>query len=130
MIAPSDTERELATRPKRRATPTLIASGLTITGDLLGDDEILLDGALTGNVVCGRLEIGPNGGALGQISADEVVIAGTFSGRIEARRVTLKSTAQVEADIVVRETIAMEPGCEFEGRCKRPGKAALRLVNR
>jgi len=82
---------------------SLIGKNITITGDISGTEDLVLDGRITGKIQlheC-RLTIGEEGHAHSQITAREVVISGRVDGRIVAgERVELRSTAVVTGDIV------------------------------
>lgn len=99
--------------------PSLIGSGLSITGNLKGDSEIQIDGNVEGNIKCRILTIGEVGKVNGKVNADEVVISGTFVGQIKAIAVSLTDSARVQGDITVREALSIESGAQFEGQCKR-----------
>jgi cytoskeletal protein CcmA (bactofilin family) len=82
---------------------SLIGKHITITGDISGTEDLVLDGRITGKIQLNecRLTIGEGGYAQSQITAREVVISGRVDGRIVAgERVELRSTAVVTGDIV------------------------------
>jgi cytoskeletal protein CcmA (bactofilin family) len=82
---------------------SLIGKNITITGDISGTEDLVLDGRITGKIQLSecRLTIGEGGYAQSQITAREVVISGRVDGRIVAgERVELRSTAIVTGDIV------------------------------
>ncbi len=99
--------------------PTLIGDGLTINGNLKGDNEIQIDGVVEGNVKCRVLTIGESGKVNGKVNADKVVISGSFTGQIKAVSVSLTNSAKVQGDITVRDGLSIENGAQFEGQCKR-----------
>ena len=99
--------------------PTLIGDGLSITGNLKGDNEIQIDGVLEGNVKCRVLTIGDSGKVNGKVNAEKVVIGGSFIGQIKAVAVSLTNSAKVQGDITVRDGLSIENGGQFEGQCKR-----------
>ncbi len=82
---------------------SLIGKNITITGDVFGTEDLVLDGRVTGKIQLNecRLTVGEDGYAQSQITAREVVISGRVDGRIVAgERVELRSTAVVTGDIV------------------------------
>ena len=59
-----------------------------------------------------------------------MVIAGSVTGQIKARHLTLIKTASVIAD-VVQERLSIEPGAFFEGSCRHfPAEAEKRVLPR
>lgn len=81
---------------------SLIGKNITITGDISGTEDLVLEGRITGKIQlheC-RLTIGEDGYAKSNITAREVVIMGRVDGQIVAgERVELRSTAVVTGDI-------------------------------
>ena len=104
-------------------TPTqsinLISQGTRITGDVVSDGDIRIDGFLKGNINCkGRLVIGGSGTIEGEIVCSNIEISGNFKGKINASELlTMKSTAVVSGDINIAK-LAVEPGSLFTGTCQ------------
>ena len=127
---------EAETGPSGRKGPTipsLLGTDMTLTGDLVSEGEIQIDGTVDGDVRCARLVVGEVGCIRGQILAEAVLVRGKVDGQIEARAVTLARSARVVGDIV-HETLTIEPGAHLEGRCEhrddvsRPRETHLNVV--
>lgn len=97
----------------------LISAGTRITGDILADGDIRIDGFLKGNIKSkGRLVIGTSGSIEGEILCANIEVAGKFKGKISAAELlTMKSTAVVSGDITATK-LAVEPGSIFTGSCQ------------
>lgn len=114
-------------------TPTqninLISSGTKITGDIVAEGDIRIDGSLKGNIKSkGRLVIGSSGSIEGEILCSNIEIAGRFKGKISAAELlTMKSTAVVSGDIIATK-LAVEPGSLFTGSCQM-GPATEKIAN-
>jgi cytoskeletal protein CcmA (bactofilin family) len=104
-----------APAPARPKPASLIAQGLTIRGDVVGDIEVHLDCVVLGDVKVGKLIIGPNARIEGSVVAQVMEIHGLVIGAVTAQSVRLYGTARVDGDIT-HEQLAMEPGAEFQGR--------------
>ncbi|MDJ0948877.1 MAG: polymer-forming cytoskeletal protein [Alphaproteobacteria bacterium] len=100
-----------------RSTPTVVSAGMHISGNLVSDGDVQIDGCVEGDVQSPKCIISENGSVLGSVFADEVAIRGSVSGHVYARIVTLKDTARVALDITYGEVI-VEPGAAIEGRLK------------
>lgn len=111
---PSKPEPAAATKP---AAPSIISSDLSINGNLNSAGDIQVDGTVEGDIVSKKLTVSSSATVRGAIEADTVVIAGSVTGQIKARHVTLIKTARVIAD-VVQERLSIEPGAFFEGNCR------------
>ena len=98
--------------------PSILSRDSAVTGDLVSDGEVQIDGKVDGNVRCTMLTVGVSGCLSGQVFADYVLIRGKVEGRIRAHNVTLARTARVVGDII-HESLMIEPGAFIEGRCER-----------
>ncbi len=114
----SKADKTKAAAATTRAAPSLISSDLELTGNIKTSGEVQLDGAVEGDVICGKLMIGEKAVVIGQIEADEVVIKGRITGRIKGGSVHLTKTAQVSGDIL-HNTLTVEAGAFLEGHCRR-----------
>lgn len=104
-----------APRSAVATTPSIVGSDVEIDGNVRTVGELQLDGAITGDLVCGTLVMGESGAVDGTIAADEVTIRGSVKGEIRARSVRLEKTASVEGD-VYHESLSVEAGAKLTGR--------------
>ncbi len=105
-----------------------IAAGMSVTGDIEGDIDLLLDGKLEGNLRCRSVTIGRSGELIGRVQAQEAVIDGRVEGNIEAKSVRLNITATMIGD-VRHDVIEVAAGAKIEGRYSRiDGKAGAKPV--
>ena len=98
--------------------PSILSADLKITGSIVSDGEVQLDGTVEGDVRATDLTIGEEASIKGEVIAENVVIRGRVNGSVRARQVQLSSTARVEGD-VIHATPAIESGAYFDGLCKR-----------
>lgn len=103
----------------------LIATGTRISGDLLSDGDIRIDGELMGNLESkGRLVIGASGRVEGDISCKSCEIAGTHKGKLFiAELLSLKASCAVTGDMVTGK-LSIEPGAYFMGTCTMSDETA------
>lgn len=117
----SDTGAQHHTPPKRTAmkskAPSILSSDLVLTGSIVSEGEIQLDGQVDGDVRAGSLIIGEDASVSGEVYAETVVIRGKVTGSVCARQVQLASTARIEGDIV-HATLSVESGAFFDGHCR------------
>jgi cytoskeletal protein CcmA (bactofilin family) len=101
-------------------SPSLIASDLRISGDVLADGgEIQIDGAVQGNVSCKSLLVGETAVLTGGVfSAEDIVVRGKIEGTLRGVRVSLQASSEVEGDIH-HKSLAIEEGAFFEGKSRR-----------
>lgn len=101
----------------------LIAKGTKITGDIISDGDIRIDGELKGNLSCkGRLVVGDSGMIQGEIKCSTSEISGEVNGKLTiAELLSLKASSKVIGDIIIGK-LSIEPGAVFAGTCKMGGE--------
>jgi cytoskeletal protein CcmA (bactofilin family) len=97
---------------------SFIGPEVTVTGDIVTDGALHIDGKVTGDVRCGSLTQGESGVVHGNIAAGEVRLAGLVDGAVEAGALSLEVSARVTGDVLY-EAIGIAPGALIEGRLKR-----------
>jgi cytoskeletal protein CcmA (bactofilin family) len=97
--------------------PSIISADLTVTGTLISNGDMQIDGIIDGDVRSVGLVIGERAEIHGEIWAEDVTVRGRVIGRIHARKVLLSATSHVEGDIL-HEAFAVEAGAFFEGNCR------------
>lgn len=102
---------------KRPSGPSIISADLAITGDIISEGEVHIDGRVEGDIRCRILLVGVNAQIVGSIQADVAKIHGSINGHLCARSVFLASSAKVSGDIT-HERLEIEPGAYLEGHCR------------
>lgn len=111
-----------AQAPQKPSVPSIVSADLTITGDLVSDGEVQIDGAVNGDIKTTTLLIGESAHIRGEIHAKRIRVHGRVDGQISAHSVTLAKTAHVSGDII-HEDLSIEKGAFLEGHCKRMSEA-------
>ena len=92
-----------AKAPKERSEmkESLIASGLSIEGKIIGSGHVRVAGKFKGDVqVEGNLHIDSGARVEGQVRASEVIVSGDLQGNIEsAKRVEVQPTGVITGDV-------------------------------
>lgn len=113
-------DTKMKNNDRRPATPSVISSDLSITGDLDSNGEVHIDGRVEGDIRCRILVVGVNAQINGSIQADVARIHGCINGHLYARSVFLASPSKVMGDIT-HERLEIEPGAFLEGNCRHIG---------
>ena len=97
----------------------LVSKGTRITGDIVSDGDIRIDGELNGNLECsGRVVIGTTGKITGEVKCKNSEISGYQKGKLEIEQLlSLKSSSKVFGEITTGK-LSIEPGAVFTGSCK------------
>ncbi|HXF52719.1 MAG TPA: polymer-forming cytoskeletal protein [Hyphomicrobiaceae bacterium] len=93
---------------------SIVDEHLNMKGDLESDGDILVKGKVFGNIKCKLLIIDTDASVEGGVVAEEVIIRGTTKGTINANRVKLEKTANVDSEIC-HQTFAAEEGARITG---------------
>lgn len=96
----------------------LIAKGTRITGDIVSDGDLRVDGEISGNLETkGRLVIGASGRIDGEIRCKSSEISGAHKGKLfVGELLSLKASSNVSGEIVTGK-LSIEPGAYFAGTC-------------
>lgn len=99
-----------------------IGAGTVVTGDILCDGNIRIDGKLNGNLTTkAKLAVGPTGEIIGDIKAQNLYVEGKVSGKIEVSDLlTLKTSGYIQGDIKTAK-LAVDAGARFTGTCNMGG---------
>jgi cytoskeletal protein CcmA (bactofilin family) len=97
-------------------SPTFVAEGSRITGDLETAGPLVVCGSVAGDGrVAGALHMAVTAQWHGEIHAQAAVVAGRITGRLVVEeKLEVAATAVIRADIVAR-TIAIAKGAVIEG---------------
>ena len=112
-----------AAAPRAQKLASLVASDMTLEGNVTGGGELQIDGKIKGDVRVERVTIGDGGEVDGGVFAEAVEVRGKVTGSITAKQVRLFGACRVDGDIT-HEQLAMETGAFFQGRSLRLQRAA------
>ena len=100
----------------RAAGACVIGPKTTIKGDITGDEDILVDGVVEGQIRISRdLRIGPGGVVKATVEAQSVVVSGELLGDCHAlQRVEIQATGRLTGNIRAPRVLIAE-GVTFKG---------------
>lgn len=102
----------------KSSSASIIAAGTEITGNIVCDGDIRIDGTLNGNIQSSsKVILGPDGKVKGDLEAKQADIMGTVSGKlIITDLLNLKGKAEINGDIYTGQ-LQVEPTASFNGSC-------------
>ncbi|MCB6178604.1 polymer-forming cytoskeletal protein [Rhodobacter sp. Har01] len=101
------------------ASRSVLGTDLRITGEISAAGTIEIFGEIDGNLTADTLMVGQEGRISGSVTAQAVEVKGRLDGKVDSGSFTMRSTAQVAADVVYT-TLVIESGAHIEGRFSRP----------
>jgi len=96
---------------------SVIGSSISITGDISGEEDLLIEGKLEGKIVLhnNNVTIGKNGRINADIHGKTITIDGNVEGNIfGGEQIIIRQTGVVRGNIVAPR-VALEDGCNFKG---------------
>jgi cytoskeletal protein CcmA (bactofilin family) len=107
---------------------SVISRALKITGQLESTGDIQIDGEVDGDVRGLFVKVGNEAKIKGAVYGEQVELAGTVEGKIEAKKVVLTSTAHMSGD-VIHQDIKIDSGAYINGHCRPEfGKTAAKPI--
>lgn len=101
-----------ATPPVQDGTPSVIAPGMKIVGNVETTGVVKVDGTIEGSIRGARqVLLGRNGVVQGDVHAEEAILAGKVIGTVVATdRVEIQSSSRIDGDIHTRTIVVLEGG--------------------
>ena len=104
-------------RPETTTEQTVIGEKISIEGDIRGEEHIVIEGSMKGNVLMEKnnFTIGSKGRVEGEINAQNVKVSGQMIGNIKTQsKVQITKEADFMGDIKAK-SISVEDGAYFKG---------------
>ncbi len=97
---------------------TIIGAGTSITGNMVSNGDIRIDGILKGNLNAkAKILIGPDGMVEGDVEGQQADVLGKVVGKIKVKELLhLRGKATVHGDIHAGK-LQIEPTVTFNGQC-------------
>ena len=112
--------RRLSKSTTGAPVPSIVSENTKVTGDIVSDGIIHVDGQVEGDISCDELIIGIKGSVSGTISANNLQLYGALKGKALVDNLFVAKSAKLLGD-AVHNTIAIEPGAYIDGHCIRQG---------
>ena len=105
------------------SSPCVIGPKIKIVGELSGDEDVLVEGQIEGEIRITRdLKVGAGGVVKAKVSAQSIIVSGEIVGDCEANgRVELQSTGKLTGNIRAPKIVIAE-GAMFRGNSDMSGK--------
>ena len=101
--------------PGTNSARSVLGPDLRITGEITSSGSVEILGEIDGNITANGLIVGQEGRVTGSVSAQTVEVRGKLDGKVTCDSFTLRSSAEVKADVTTAG-IVIESGAQIEGR--------------
>jgi len=92
---------------------SIILSDVSIEGDLVEKDKIILDAKVSGDIKAEEIDTHANSNINGNITSKNASIGGKLKGNINSDKIKIKKTAQIEG-VLNQKTLAIEEGASLK----------------
>lgn len=105
------------------AAPSIISADMKVVGDLQSGGDVQIEGSVEGDIKSRTVTIGEKAQINGSVNADTASILGRINGKINAAKVRIAKTANVQGDIYY-QILSIEEGAVIDGQVKRKDSGA------
>ena len=123
-VAPGPTSPQPASvAPRVSSGPCVVGAKTTIKGEISGDEDILVEGVVEGQILITKdLRVGPGGVVKAKVQAQSVVVSGQLLGDCQAtHRVEIQATGKLMGNIRAPRVVIAE-GASFKGNSDMTGR--------
>ena len=112
-----------AVAPRAATGPCVVGAKTTIKGEISGDEDILVEGVVEGQIhITKDLRVGPGGVVKAKVEAQSVVVSGQLVGDCQAtHRVEIQASGKLMGNIRAPRVVIAE-GASFKGNSDMTGR--------
>ena len=92
---------------------SILLSDVSIEGDLVEKDKIVLDAKVSGDIKADEIETHSNSNVKGNISSKTASLGGKLRGNVNSDKINIKSTAEIEG-VLNQKTLSIEEGASLK----------------
>ena len=90
-----------------------LLSDVSIEGDLVEKDKIILDAKVSGDIKADDIETYSNSNIKGNIASKTVSLGGMLKGNVSSDKIIIKKTAEIEG-VLNQKTLSIEEGATLK----------------
>ena len=88
---------------------SILLSDVSIDGDLVEKDKLILDAKVSGNIKVDDLETHSHSSINGNITSKTASLGGKLKGNVNSNKINIKKTAEIEG-VLSQKTLSVEEG--------------------
>ena len=92
---------------------SILLSEVSIEGDLVEKDKIILDAKISGDIKAEEIDTYSNSNIKGNITSKNALLGGKLKGNVSSDKIKIKKTAEIEG-ILNQKTLSIEEGANLK----------------
>ena len=92
---------------------SILLSDVSIEGDLVEKDRIIVDAKVTGDIKADDIETHSNSSINGNITSKNATLGGKLKGNVNSDKIRIQKTAEIEG-VLSQKTLAIEEGAKLK----------------
>ena len=88
---------------------SILLSDVSIEGDLVEKDKIIIDAKVSGNIKADDIEAHSNSSITGNITSQKAALGGKLKGNVNSENIKIRKTANIEG-VLSQKTLSVEEG--------------------
>ncbi len=90
-----------------------LLSDVSIEGDLVEKDRLILDAKISGDIKANEIETHSKSNIKGNIGAKDAALGGKLKGNVNSDKIKIKKTAEIEG-VLNQKTLSIEEGANLK----------------
>ena len=90
-----------------------LLSDVSIEGDVVEKDRIIIDAKVSGDIKADNIEAHSNSSITGNITSKNAALGGKLKGNVNADKIKIQKTAEIEG-VLSQKTLAIEEGAKLK----------------
>ena len=92
---------------------SILLSDVSVEGDLVEKDKIIVDAKVTGDIKADNIEAHSNSSIMGNITSKNAALGGKLKGNVNSDKINIKKTAEIEG-VLNQKTLSIEEGATLK----------------
>ena len=92
---------------------SILLSDISVEGDLVEKDKIILDAKITGNIKAGEVITHSKSNITGNVKSKIASLGGKLKGNVNSDQITIKKTANIEGELN-QKTLSIQEGAHLK----------------
>ena len=88
---------------------SILLSDVSIEGDLVEKDKIIIDAKVSGNIKADDIEAHSNSSITGNITSQKAALGGKLKGNVNSENIKIRKTANIEG-VLSQKDLSVEEG--------------------